>query len=95
MWLGGGGVIGIREFRLWHMGVFEEEAGPSLRCQLDIQVEMLSRQLDKNSIRSLREGKLDEWGSGVGGLGLLGRAIYELKGDRLSKVANRPHDLSG
>lgn len=28
--------------------VFEEEAGQSLMCQLDIQVERFSRQLDKN-----------------------------------------------
>lgn len=55
MWLGG--FIGIREFSLWHIGVFEEEAGRSLSCQLDIQVEMLSRQLDKNSLHWVIKGR--------------------------------------
>lgn len=55
MWLGG--FIGIREFSLWHIGVFEEEAGQSLSCQLDIQVEMLSRQLDKNSLHWVIKGR--------------------------------------
>lgn len=55
MWLGG--FTGIREFSLWHIGVFEEEAGQSLRCQLDIQVEMLSRQLDKNSLHRVIKGR--------------------------------------
>lgn len=34
-------------------------------------------------------------GGGVGGLGWLGRATYELEGDRLLGVVSRPCDLTG